>query len=408
MAGDMIMRPDLLKLSQLVEENPDRDWLELDEVSVVHWHEFLLFNYSHRCQYKPPTEWNWLEKISRGLIYKRDGEVAAVPFQKFWNWGQIEADGPIVEVSEKLDGSLGIMFWDGSSNRIATRGNFESEQALWATDFLREQHREMVEKHLSLTLLFEIIYAENRIVVDYSGRRDISGLMLIGAIDLESSRDFSARQIKKLAEIFGFMTPISWEFIDGLWIKFHPGRPGGRVEEQFYGLGVGEYLNLFAKEIRGTEQEGWVVRTQNGQRLKIKGEEYIKYHRFISGFSKEMVIRSIVETDNFSELKTAVCPPYLQDQMQQWADEFMLEMLAGMSEIRGLIEECPHKDRKGQALWIKGCYPDRKDLQALFFTYLDQKPWGECFSKIKYGISRQSPTAPAASPESETLPPAEE
>lgn len=401
------MRPDLLQLSQLVEVNPDRDWTELGDVVVIHWYDFLLFNYSRRCGHKPPQEWNWLEKISRGLVVKRDGTLSAVPFQKFWNWGQVAPDGPVVEVSEKLDGSLGIMFWDGERNRIATRGSFESEQALWATDFLHRQYPEITKNPLSLTLLFEILYPENRIVVDYSQRSDIAGLMLIGAVDLKSGADFTARTIKNLAETFDFMTPISWEFISGQWIRFHPGIPGGRVDDQFYDSGIGEYLISLAKDIRGTEQEGWVIRTQNGQRLKIKGEEYLKYHHFISGFSKGMVIRSIITDENFYELKNNVCPPYLQDQMQVYADEFIDEMFETQTEILDLARECPHTDRKSQALWIKARCPDRKDLQSLFFAHLDRKSFVGCFSKIRYGISRQASKSSEANPESETQPPVE-
>ena len=49
----------------------------------------VIFNYTVMCTYK--RRWNWFERVSRGLILNTStGEVVARPFDKFFNWGELE------------------------------------------------------------------------------------------------------------------------------------------------------------------------------------------------------------------------------------------------------------------------------------------------------------------------------
>ena len=64
---------------------------------------------------------------------------------------------------------------------LATRGSFSSDQALVGTDILHEQYLQQgYEFDPRYTYLFEILYPENRIVVDYRGLRDI---VLLAVLD---------------------------------------------------------------------------------------------------------------------------------------------------------------------------------------------------------------------------------
>src|SRR3989304_2634754 len=73
--------------------------------------------------------------------------------------------------------SLGILYWLNDKPWITTRGSFTSDQALWATDWFRKNiNCDNLPK--DLTLLFEIIFDMNRIVVKY----DFEGLVFLAAI----------------------------------------------------------------------------------------------------------------------------------------------------------------------------------------------------------------------------------
>lgn len=151
--------------------------------------ELAILNYTEKTAYS--GEWNEVTLNSRGLIYNTDTlEVLARPFKKFFNFEQVGApeidlDAELFFVSDKFDGSLGIIYRTPIDDlAVATRGSFESEQAKHATEWIRGQEAvydrayELIAE--GLTPLVEIIYPENRIVVDYGGK---DYLQYLGAVN---------------------------------------------------------------------------------------------------------------------------------------------------------------------------------------------------------------------------------
>src|SRR5690606_552618 len=123
--------------------------------------DLLVFSYNVMAQYG--ENWNFFERVSRGLIINwKTYEIVARPFDKFFNWGEGErtSTAPLVSLTEKLDGSLGILYRLNGQYKIATRGSLESEQATWATAFINS-HYSLENLPHEITLLFEIIYPEN-------------------------------------------------------------------------------------------------------------------------------------------------------------------------------------------------------------------------------------------------------
>ena len=124
-----------------------------------------IFNYSKFCQFK--SEWNEITLQCRGLIMDHDYNIVAKPFSKFFN---LEEEKNIPNepytIYEKLDGSLGILFfYDGW--HMATRGSFISEQSVRAKKILEQKYSHLIDSlNRDWTYLFEIIYPENRIVLD--------------------------------------------------------------------------------------------------------------------------------------------------------------------------------------------------------------------------------------------------
>src|SRR5262249_39056207 len=138
----------------------ETNWEQYGDVRAMYYEEFVLFNYTAKAQYA--GRWNWFELNGRGLILNaKTGEVVALPFPKFFNWGENgrTTDSPIKFITEKIDGSLGMLYRANGTYRIATRGMFDSEQAIWATRFLHE-HFQLDGLEDELTLLFEMIYPE--------------------------------------------------------------------------------------------------------------------------------------------------------------------------------------------------------------------------------------------------------
>lgn len=237
----------------------------------------VLYNYTNQCTYA--KAWDEYTLASRGLIFhKCTGDVVARPFPKFFNLGEHQdtmllnlPDEPY-EVFEKVDGSLGILYWHCGVARIATRGSFTSEQALEGLRILNEKYYSGIYNIAKgMTLLFEIIYPENRVnagarlVVNYG---DIRELVLLAAYNATNGQEFSRSEVEELAKSIG--CPIVKQF-------------NHTIEE----------MVELQKTLPAT-QEGFVVRFQNGLRVKIKGAEYVRMNKMLNGITPLFVWENMV------------------------------------------------------------------------------------------------------------------
>jgi RNA ligase len=229
---------------------------------------YQILNYTEKAQFD--RVWNDVTRTCRGLIFNVDtGEVVARPFRKFFNWGEEDSlsfetyrNSP-VSVTDKLDGSLGILYpnHDGYglyTHAVATRGSFTSPQARHATEILEGYLEEDWYPPDDYTLLWEIIYPENRIVCNYYAMDD---LVLLGAVHNR----------------FGYSVgPSSEELAD--W-------PGPRAmvfnHKTFQSA-------LDAKPRQGAE--GLVVHfLDSDKRVKLKQADYIQLHRVVTGLNERRV-----------------------------------------------------------------------------------------------------------------------
>ena len=194
----------------------------------------------------------------RGLIVNAAGVVVARPFQKFFNLSEHENPelpqvpyGSKFKAYEKMDGSLGIAYVSSRGWEISTRGSFESEQATFATNLLHTKYAHVVPKlNPNWTYLFEVIYPQNKIVVDYGKTEE---LVLLGVI----------------VTLTGHEIPLSPLFED----------LGFRLPQIFDVSGI-ESLPRDTKNF-----EGYVVRFENGLRVKVKLDEYVRLHKLMTGIT---------------------------------------------------------------------------------------------------------------------------
>jgi RNA ligase len=254
-----LMNP--VSLSDEIEAGFVREQMHPDDATL------RILNYTHKAQYD--RRWNDVTRQCRGLIH-RDGLVLARPWPKFYNYGEheegsLDLSAPAV-VTDKMDGSLGILYPapDGLW-AIATRGSFTSDQAVHATGVLREKHPgfEPLPGH---TYLFEIIYPENRVVLDYGGLDD---LVLLDVLDTESGYSCPSRD---LAAKYG----------DG------PGGWHGRRVRAMPAHTLGEAMAIPPRP----NAEGVVARvlTDDGPvMVKFKQEDYVALHRLVTGLTDRRV-----------------------------------------------------------------------------------------------------------------------
>jgi RNA ligase len=210
-----------------------------------------LFAYSSLCQFE--QQWDLFALVARGLILDAaEGRVVATPFPKFFNFGEggVALPDEPFDATEKIDGSLGILFHHNGRWRVSTRGQLTSMQGQWATAHL---HARVDVRHLTpgTTYLVEIVYPENRVVIPY----DFEGLVLLGGYD-ERGVELPRADLEQAA-----------------------GRAGMRLTNS---VACASFNDLLATTAALTRfHEGFVIRFQTGLRLKLKGEAYCRLHKLI-------------------------------------------------------------------------------------------------------------------------------
>jgi RNA ligase len=259
--------------------------------------QLYILNYSEQAQFG--RIWDAVTNVCRGLIVAAhpDGDyVIARGFNKFHNYNTeyipetMDANLPNVTpvATQKLDGSMGLpYYWDGKWS-VATRGSFASDQAKWATAWLRHNYPFFNNGPLS-TPVCEVIYKENRIVVDY----DFEGLVLLGFVDLATGYELGRLFCEDWA--FAKQFPIVKKF-----------------EKTLAECAAENNLN----------EEGYVLTYDKGRdvaplKIKVKFADYVRLHRILTGLNPK-AIWEMLEAGQNEAIDTIIADPTMPTQFIEW------------------------------------------------------------------------------------------
>lgn len=282
-----------------------------------------IFNYTKKCEFS--RHWTRVTRKCRGLITDLEGNIVARPFEKFFNIEEMSKSwnppSQRFTVTEKMDGSLGIMYPTPDGPAIATRGSFNGMQAVHATEVLRTRYSDLPWNAEEVTYLFEIIYPQNRIVVDYG---DYDDIVMLAAINTKTGREL----------------PLP------AWFPNHV--PVVECDDI-------SQLRAVAVE----NNEGFIIRYSNGLRLKAKHADYVRLHRLMVGVTARKLWECFytaatrtsidyVEGMALIERMIDVVPEEFEFWVRKTARSLINEHAATMVRIDQLIqgyEGNPHRDR---------------------------------------------------------------
>ena len=357
--------------------------------------DLTIWNYSPKVQYE--KLWDEITIQCRGLVTNSKGDIVARPFKKFFNYEEHKPEdipNENFEVYEKMDGSLGILFYyeyELSDERryniwfnnnyetgmerffdpnnlpdfdnpyydptpkkkgewiLATRGSFTSPQAIRGAEILSKY--KYSELSTDCTYLFEIIYPENRIVVDYNNEEK---LVLLGVIQTNTGREFNI--YSEHYEDLGFELVMMYK----TW---------------------GEGYDLLKEEI-SNDREGYVIRFMNGFRMKIKGEEYKRLHKILTGISSRDIWGLLKDNKSFDEIIKDV-----PDEFYGWVDKTAEDLIKqyeniekkSLTDFATIVKSCNIEDRKSFALEAIKC-----ENSSILFSMLNKKDYSNIIWKIIY------------------------
>ena len=202
----------------------------------------------------------------------------------------------------------------------------------------------------TVTFLCEIIYPENRIIVDYGNKEE---LVLLGALTkLEGVESDSSLKMASVSS-------------------------GMRMARKYEFNSIDEIIEKQSQ--LGTMEEGFVVRFEDGERVKFKSAEYLKVARLLSeltplnfwkamkdGIVQQEIIQEIPEEfrPEVDRIKGGLEASYILTEQEIREDyKYAIESIGGLFDLS--------EDRKKLGLFIKEHGSELKHPTAMFPMLLE-------------------------------------
>jgi hypothetical protein len=232
--------------------------------------------------------------FAKGIVYRREPfEVVSLPLVKIYNLGERDVSAADIaglssepdarlHFLRKIDGTMIQRFQFDGRVYFTTRGMIEGGPTVGVQDedapgrssqfdylgtvrrLAETRYPELCEPRPEferLTLVFEFIHPETRIITNYGDRQD---LILLTCFDRSEWRYRTCTEVKELANSHALTV------VDEL-------NPPGNS--------LGEQIDTLLAAIAGTDQEGAVIAIEHGQqvvyRVKVKSPDYLRVLKLV-------------------------------------------------------------------------------------------------------------------------------
>lgn len=223
--------------------------------------DIFIYGYNQR---KPgySIKWDDINIHLRGLILDSTGKIVARSFPKFFTFKEYLTKNVILltegktlrlpdeefSVYEKVDGSLSILYWIDDIPYLASQRSFLSPNAKKATEILHSKYSNTFKKlRRDVTYIFEAIYPNTRVLVNYDHNED---LILLGIIDNETGIELPLEEVGfptakdftntyKNIQDFEELSNLNIDNLEGLIIRY---RSGLRIKIKFPWFNEAHYL----------------------------------------------------------------------------------------------------------------------------------------------------------------------
>jgi RNA ligase len=289
-----------------------------------------------------------IRRECRGILFYPDGRIMSRRLHKFFNVNErdetaahlIDLGRPHV-ILEKLDGSMITPVFTEAGVRWGTKMGL-TDVGMGAEVFVAQhpQYQELALQCLEggQTPIFEWCTRKQRIVVDYPDDR----LVLIAIRD-----------------------NITGEYMAYPYLQFIGEQYGIEVVKAY--AGTTENMQHLIDETRGAEGiEGWIIRFDDGQMLKVKGEWYVRIHKAKDALVHEKNVVEMLVNEAVDDVKG-----FLLDEDRKRVEAFETDFWIGIADTVRKYEDY---------------------FQALQAINMDRKTWA-----IEHmpAVQKQNPFTPA-------------
>jgi RNA ligase len=317
---------------------------------------------------KVETENDAIKRECRGLIFDKQGNLISRPFHKFFNFGEKVYDGePDISkphvILKKLDGSMirpvevenGTFEYKGKTFSLFTKmGNTDVSKQ--AEKFIKgkEGYFKLIVACLKngSTPIFEWTAPYNRIVINYEKEQ----LTLLAIRFNENGKYLKMDDVKKVVGKLNI--PV---------VESYPGNISS--------------VRQFLGDIKENEEEGFVIRFDDGHMVKVKTEWYVAKHKAKDKMLFEKDVISMIVNETVDDIKPMLTELDL-NKIEEFEDQFWGGVWGKSRFFKEEFKKIDNSDRKKAAKQI-GEYP--KEYQVIFFGMIDGR---EPIETMKYIMKR--------------------
>lgn len=309
-----------------------------------------VYKYTDTCSFQ--EKWDEITTQCRGIVLDNEGNIITNCIPKFFNIEQLKEPLPNLpyEVYSKLDGSLIHISHFKGERIISSSGSFNSEQALKAKQLLDTKYSNAIFDK-EYTYVFEIIYPENKIVVDYGEEEQ---LILLAIRHTGTGNEVNIFTSDKPGEISMFPLASKWhQTIEDVLKK--------QKQDSF------------------SNEEGVIIKYSNNFRVKIKYSEYVRLHKIISNVSEKMIWEYLKD-----EKEPEVLLKNIPDELYKWIEETQEKYITQYAEIESkahlaYFELTKHmnldKSKEVKKEFATNVFLKYKSLSSVLFSIFENKSY---------------------------------
>jgi T4 RnlA family RNA ligase len=308
-----------------------------------------IYNYTAKAQFD--RFWVPATLNCRGLVLDDRYYPIARPLPKFFNLEEYQGKIPdgVPNIYEKLDGSLIILFNYQGSWEVASRGSFASEQAHTARALFANYQLDGLNPEY--TYLFEIIYPNNRIVVDYG---TAERLVLLAAVHTQTGAELDHNEV-------------NWH----------------DKAETYPATAIPEWVkSIEARQAELNNHEGFILKWPNGFRLKYKLADYVRLHRIITRVQAKDIWECLSQNQNLDQFLDSV-----PDEFYNWVKDTRVKLETKYQEIEtecqrvfATLEDVvtdPQANRREVAMYFQ-----TQKYPGILFLMLDGRDYTQVIWKL--------------------------
>lgn len=289
----------------------------------------------------------------RGIIFDHKGNIIRRPLHKFFNHGQISHeeksyDNPH-DVVVKYDGSMIVPFMVNGKFIFGTKMGY-TDVAKPVMTFV-EKHSKYVDftQHLhkmGYNPIFEWCSLQQQIVIAYPEDTlvllEIRNIVTGEYMDMETMKQISQKYGIPSVEIFGMVHNID-SFLEHV-----------------------KYLK---------DQEGYIIRFHNGDREKVKADEYLEKHRIVSNCNSEKQLLKLIIDDKLDDVIPTL-PENIKVRVEDYYSQVSTHTInitkTIYDEVVDMVKDC--ETRKDFAMMVKD--KDQR-FQKMYFMFYNKVQNGD-------------------------------